>query len=368
MIHTTKKKLQLLFKKFSYELFKLFYAEVNKFEKVENNRNSKITISKINNDYNYKVFTIDNVRMYTDTINDCAVIQNNKVLIGPSYQIRDTKFEKIENNIVFTKGTPRLKKKLKGKVLSLLTGGAGNFNYWHWLFDVLPRINIVKNILSIDKIDYFLFPNVKKKFQRETINFLKIPIKKSLSSLEFRHIECDQLITTEHPYVIKNNATEEIQNLPQWIIEWLQVNFMKKMQLDDPKFPKKIYIDRTDASPNVIQRRKIINNSEVKKIVSSNGYKILNLSDHSFQDQIKYFYNADKVTGLHGAGFANVIFSKPGTSFLELKPHTAGKACENLAKKCELNYDCISVIPKKNNENNQMGSITININELEKKL
>ena len=41
------------------------------------------------------------------------------------------------------------------------------------------------------------------------------------------------------------------------------------MQLDDPKFPKKIYIDRTDASPNVIQRRKIINNSEVKKIASS---------------------------------------------------------------------------------------------------
>ena len=368
MIHTTKKKLQLLLKKFGYKLFKLFYSKVNKSEKVENNSNSKITASKIDNEYKYKVFTIDKVRMYTDTINDCAVIQNNKVLIGPSYQIRDTKFEKIENNIVFTKGTPRLKKRLKGKVLSLLTGGAGNFNYWHWLFDVLPRINIVKNILSIDQIDYFLFPNIKKNFQRETINFLKIPIKKCISSLDFRHIECDQLITTEHPYVINNNATEAIQNLPKWIIKWLQLSFMKKFQLEDHKFPKKIYIDRADASPNIIQRRKIINNNEVKKIASLNGYKILNLSDYSFQDQIKYFYNADKITGLHGAGFANVIFSKSGTSFLELKPYTAGKACENLAKNCELSYDCISVIPEKNNENNQMGSISININELEKKL
>ena len=87
MIHTTKK-LQLLFKKFGYKLFKLFYTEVNKLEN-ENNSNSKITLSKIDDEYNYKVFTINNARVYTDTINDFAVIQNNKVLIGPSYQIRD---------------------------------------------------------------------------------------------------------------------------------------------------------------------------------------------------------------------------------------------------------------------------------------
>ena len=209
---------------------------------------------------------------------------------------------------------------------------------------------------------------ILKKFQIETINILNIPLKKCISSLDFRHIECNQLITTDHPYVIKNDATSEIQNLPKWIIEWLQNNLMKKNHLHDPTFPKKIFIDRADASPNVIQRRKIINNNEVKNIAISYGYKILNLSNYSFQDQVKYFYNANKITGLHGAGFANVIFSKPGTFFLELKPHTAGKACENLAKKCELKYDCISSIPKANNENNQMGSIVININKLEKKL
>ena len=27
-------------------------------------------------------------------------------------------------------------------VLSLLTGGGGNDNYWHWMFDVLPRIKL----------------------------------------------------------------------------------------------------------------------------------------------------------------------------------------------------------------------------------
>ena len=51
----------------------------------------------------------------------------------------------MSENIVFQKGTPKLKKKLKGSVFSLLTGGGGNENYWHWLFDVLPRFKILEN-------------------------------------------------------------------------------------------------------------------------------------------------------------------------------------------------------------------------------
>ena len=119
MIHTTKKKLQLLFKKFGYKLFKLFYTEVNKFEKVENNSNSKITLSKIDDEYNYKVFTINNARVYTDTINDFAVIQNNKVLIGPSYQIRDTKFKNIENKSIHSPLRPKFRNKAETNIYFL---------------------------------------------------------------------------------------------------------------------------------------------------------------------------------------------------------------------------------------------------------
>ena len=46
-----------------------------------------------------------------------------------------------------------LKKKVDGNVLSLLTGGGGNENYWHWLFDVLPRIKIVSEVYNISEID-----------------------------------------------------------------------------------------------------------------------------------------------------------------------------------------------------------------------
>ena len=368
MIHSTKKKLQLLFKKLSYWFFKLAYGNIQFYENYKDNINCKKISSEIDGLHKYNVYFIKNARLYTDTINNCAIINNKRIISGPSYQIKDTKFLPVEKNIVFSVGTPRIKKKIKGTVLSLLTGGAGNYNYWHWIFDVLPRLNIVKQTQNLDEIDFYLFPNINNKYQKETIEILNIPFLKFISSIKFRHIECEKIIVADHPYVIKNNATDEIQNLPNWIIEWLKINLTKGNKLEDNNFPKKIYINRKDASANVSKRRKIINEEEVIKRVESEGYVSVQLSDYHFKDQIKLFHNAKKIVGLHGAGFANVIFSTPNTKMIELKPFQAGKVCENLAKKCNLDYDCISVVPEKYNEKNQMGNITININDLEKKL
>jgi capsular polysaccharide biosynthesis protein len=368
LIYTIKKKLQFLFKKFTYGLFKIIYSEIKGFETTETNINTKTLKSQIGKNFKYNVFLINKSRIYTDTINDTAIIQKNKIIEGPSFQIRNFKFDNVRENIVFTKGTPRLKKKIKGTVLSLLTGGAGNENYWHWLFDVLPRIKIVQNVININKIDYFLFPNVRKKFQKETLGLINIPNNKVLYSTKHRHIECDQIIATEHPYVINNDASNEIQNLPTWIIEWLKEAFTVGLDLKDNNFPEKIYIDRNDASPNIKKFRKIINEETIIKETKNAGYKNIILSNFSLLDQMKYFFNAKKIIGLHGAGFANLVFGSPGSKILELKPSNAGDVIKNLAEKCKLDYACISVVPEKFNLNNQLGHIRIDLKEFKKYL
>ena len=103
--------------------------------------------------------------------------------------VRNTNLSKIENNIVLEKGTPRFQRRLKGSVLSLLSGGAGNYNYWHWLFDVLPRIKLIEKNISLNDIDFFFFPDINEKFQLETLDLLNIPDKKRVSSKIFRHIQ-----------------------------------------------------------------------------------------------------------------------------------------------------------------------------------
>ena len=53
-----KKKIQLLFKKFGYGLFKLIYGQIKEFEAVKDNSNSKVKISKINDSCNYQVYFV----------------------------------------------------------------------------------------------------------------------------------------------------------------------------------------------------------------------------------------------------------------------------------------------------------------------
>jgi capsular polysaccharide biosynthesis protein len=38
----------------------------------------------------------------------------------------------------------------------------------------------------------------------------------------------------------------------------------------------------------------------------------------SFEEQVRLFRNAEVVVGPHGAGFTNLIFSKPGTRVVEI--------------------------------------------------
>ena len=129
--------LKKVFKKISYSIFIKIYGKIEK--KININEDERIKVKIVNAEENlkYRVYSITNGRLYTDRIQDTAILLDNKIIEEPSFQWRNTNESKIfnanvSNNIVFKKGTPRKLKNLKGTVLSLLTGGGGNNNYWHW--------------------------------------------------------------------------------------------------------------------------------------------------------------------------------------------------------------------------------------------
>ena len=80
------------------------------------------------------------------------------------------RFENSEKNIVLKKVLPGLKK-ISGKVFSLLTGGAGNNNYFHWLFDVLPRLKILENTIDLKKLIFFYFQNLVIGFKKKVWSY-----------------------------------------------------------------------------------------------------------------------------------------------------------------------------------------------------
>ena len=113
------------------------------------------------------------------------------------------------------------------------------------------------------------------------------------------------------------------------------------------------------------------NENEIKKYLLKNNFTSVKLHETKFTDQVDLFHNAECIVGLHGGGFANLAFCKPGTKVIELKSVNAGTPIENLAIKNDLHYDSIAVEAEqieKFDFPNQQGSIQIPIKNLIKLL
>ena len=362
------KAIQKIFKEFFYSLFYLIHGKIEGIVSSNDNQRVNILESSFQKTNKYKVYIIKGGRLYTDRVQDTAIILDNNIVEGPSFQLRPVNNVSANQNIVFKKGTPRFKKKLSGTTLSLLTGGAGNDNYFHWLFDVLPRIKICENIFDISKIDYFLLPDIEKKFQIESLDKLNIPRDKRLSSKHYRHIITDEIIITQHPYCINNDADVEIENIPIWISEWLKSVCLDKKRFNNNDYPARIYIDRKDSTSNTKKLRTIVNEDEVKNLLKKHKFKILSLSDYPFEEQVRIINSAKVIVGLHGAGFANFCFCEKNTKVVELKSSTSGKLYENLAFNNKLEYISVISEPVGTNFNNQYGHIKVSIENLEKQI
>ena len=102
-----------------------------------------------------------------------------------------------------------------------------------------------------------------------------------------------------------------------------------------------------------------------------NNFIFVKLHETNFREQVNLFHNAECIVGLHGAGFVNVVFCKPGTKIIELRGFSTGNTIKNLSKKNDLNYSSIDVEAKETYKFDiptQHGSIKIPISSLIKAL
>lgn len=342
-----------------------FFIKYGKIKKILNFSNQLEIIKFKVEKKNYKIYKIINCRIFTDSVHDLAFIINNKILKEPSFQLRNLINSNIKNNIVLSSGTPRFLKKIKGPILCLLTGGAGNNNYWHWMYDVLPRIALIEKKYNLKFFRKILIPNDIYSFQKETLKLLKLE-KKILSSKKFKHIKTNCVISTNHPWQHSLSAHKDIGNVPKWISIWLKKKFL--IHKSNKKFYEKIYIDRSDSKFHKIKQRQIINEKEIINFLTKKNFKIIKLTSFSFIEQMSIFNSAKIIVGNHGAGFTNLIFCKKKTKIIEFIDKNTSKVIKKISNDMNLNYK--SIIGKRINKDlkNQNNNLKISIKKLSKLL
>ena len=344
-----------IYKHFLILFFKLYHGNLI-FKNF--NENKYFSTKKIKFENNtYKVYEIDNCRVYTNTL-DVAFIKNNHVLEAPSFQVRDDEYVKVTKNVVFKKGTPKLQKKINNRVFSLLCGVDAGNNFFHWFFDCLPRFFLLSKFYKFTKDDFFLVPSTKHDYQKQSLNLLNIS--NFIDASDLKHVKVNKIICID---CVGRNISK--LHPTKWLVNNFRFYFKIPMNKKSKKKNLKIFINRTGSSSVM---RDIINKDDLIDYLKNKNFMIIDPSKLDFLQQIKIFNSSKIIIGLYGAGLTNVIFCKKGTTIIELKNNYTDNVYKNISKAFNLKYyNLISnKVASDGSKRSWDGHIDVNIKKLSK--
>ena len=361
---------KILYKKIISTIFYLIYGKP-KLLKIRSNDES-IEEYKVNLEGNYyEIYKLKEGSIFTDTNDTIAYVSKNNFLSSASMQFY--KIDKINSvngsisrNETLISGTPKIKKKINGNVLSLLSGGAGKDNFTHWFTDIIPRLKIFSLKFKLSKIDKYYVPSIKYKFQIETLKFLGIKQDQIISSEKYKHIKCNNVYATSHPCYFFP------KKIKKWSLKYINEKFSKNSYKN--KY-QKIFVDRDQFKLININNlnefkdyRILINEDEIKKYLKSQGFDIIKPEDYTFKEQVKIFSSARVVVGLYGAAMMMLGFCKKNTKVIEIKPKLSGNEFKNISKLQKLKHRQIKLNPLIKSSIPQNGLIICPIKKIQKEI
>jgi hypothetical protein len=212
--------------------------------------------------------------------------------------------------------------------------------YFHWIGDVLPRIESARKHLSNYKI---VLPASFEHIEYISSSLNALGIEYLFLSRAGKTIIKDALIIS-HSAPTGNYNKEVLLQLKYHFDDWTkEITPFNSINL---RTKHKIFISRKYAN-----KRKIINENHIIEFMKSRGFKIIYAEKLSFFEQVLLFSDAEIIVGLHGAGLVNMLFMAKGSYLVELRRH--GDARNNcfftMASDLELNYFYLLAEPEGSN-------------------
>lgn len=209
-----------------------------------------------------------------------------------------------------------LTRKLKGRIAVIASRGAEC--YYHWVFDVLPRLGLIE-----DQTREGLLVENAFGFQQNSLELLGC--KDVISCGQGYHFQCEDLLVPSLPGISGIPTPESCQ--------WLRSRFAN----EEKSSGRRIYISREDSS-----KRRVVNEKELLSMLLPLGFEKHVLSGMTFADQVRLFQSASIVIAPHGASLTNVVFCQPGTVVIELSNPSYVHWCYWYICACNgLRYACL---------------------------
>ncbi|NER38459.1 MAG: DUF563 domain-containing protein [Oscillatoria sp. SIO1A7] len=212
--------------------------------------------------------------------------------------------------------------------------------YFHWLSDLLPRIELLRlSGIDLADIDFFVVNSHDFSFQKETLSQLGIPKTKIIPSSQFPHIQAERLAI---PFLHYRGG--------QWVADFLRREFLPKSGIEEFSETRRlsleqdllidsicrgstahqhlsiaidrvspvgqsqyIYISRSQAG-----MRRIVNEEKLIDALVLLGFQAIVLESMPFSEQVATLAAAQVVVAPHGGGLTNLAFCRPGTKVVEI--------------------------------------------------
>lgn len=199
--------------------------------------------------------------------------------------------------------------------------------YFHWLFDVLPSIDLLVNE-GYEDISLFIAAN--SGFQIDSLNSLGIDRSRIIDSKEYQMVCSDTL-------VIATNQIYGGHTFPSWIIDFLRAKILYSSTLEKSSKQRRLFISRQSAS-----HRRVSNEQELVDYLQPYGFECVKTENYSVVEQAKLFNQADIIIAPHGGGLSNLVFCNPETKIIELFPGAILDVFYRLSHALKLDYYYVS--------------------------
>lgn len=194
-------------------------------------------------------------------------------------------------------GTPE---RLAGTTATITSAYADS--YYHWMFDVLPRLDILRR--SGVAFDRLIAP-ASTKFQRETLQAAGITARELVAHAKDSYLDCETLVMPSMPGTPGQS--------PLWVIDFVRSLFTER--IEGQRQVRRLYLSRADTN-----RRKLANEEELRTALEPYDFEWLNAGAMSVAEQAEAFAQAEVIVAPHGGALTNLVFAQAGTKVVELFP------------------------------------------------
>ena len=178
--------------------------------------------------------------------------------------------------------------------------------YYHWLTEGLPRALAVLRE----------FPGAVPALPSERYR----PWEESVRALGFddvryfpggKNLETHDPVLTDCPENFATTSPEALADVVRTITS--------NLGIESARANRKVYISREGS-----RGRFVINEAEVRALLSDRGFEIVRAETLGFRGQVELLHSTKTLVSIHGAGLTNAMFMQPGSAMVELLPRRNG--------------------------------------------